>query len=77
MVPGTITTTFRWHWARYQARRGEGYVTFRIRPIPGTAVGSKIFNDADIFFVQNNPIVTPTTEHTIFINYTIFADGFE
>ena len=59
------------------SKRGEGYVTFRIRPIPGTAVGSKIFNDADIFFDQNPPIITPTTEHTIFINDTIFADGFE
>jgi len=59
------------------SKRGEGYVTFRIRPVPGTAVGSKIFNDADIFFDQNAPIVTPTTEHTIFINYAIFADGFE
>jgi len=60
-----------------QSKRGEGYVTFRIRPLPGTEIGSKIFNDADIFFDQNNPIITPTTEHTIFINYTIFADGFE
>jgi len=59
------------------SKRGEGYVTFRIRPIPSTAVGSKIFNDADIFFDQNSPIITPTTEHTIFINDTIFADGFE
>jgi len=57
--------------------RGEGYVTFRIRPGSDAVVGSKIFNDADIFFDQNDPIVTPTTEHTIFVNETIFADGFE
>ena len=57
--------------------RGEGFVTFRIRPKPETPVDTKIFNDADIFFDQNEPIVTPTTKHTIFVNDAIFFHGFE
>jgi hypothetical protein len=57
--------------------RGEGYVTFRIRPRVDAPIGTKIRNDAEIFFDQNEPIVTPTTIHTISINDTVFADGFE
>ena len=57
--------------------RGEGHISFRIRPKPETPVGTEIFNNAEIVFDQNDPIFTPTTINTIFIDDTLFADGFE
>jgi hypothetical protein len=39
---------------------GKGFVTFRIKPEPGYAIGDNIPNTASIFFDFNPPIVTNT-----------------
>ncbi|HUW82026.1 MAG TPA: pre-peptidase C-terminal domain-containing protein [Phycisphaerae bacterium] len=45
--------------------RGEGYVSYRIRPKPGLATGTQITNGASIIFDANPPIDTPQTLNTI------------
>ena len=39
----------------------HGYVTFNINPIKGLVIGSKIKNNADIYFDFNEPVRTNTT----------------
>lgn len=39
---------------------GKGYISFRVKPKPGYAVGDIIPNSASIFFDSNPPIVTNT-----------------
>jgi hypothetical protein len=45
--------------------RGEGYVSYRIRPKAGLPTGTQIINDANIIFDVNPPIATPVTLNTI------------
>ena len=45
--------------------RGEGYVTYTIRPKPGLPNGTELRNQASIVFDVNDPIVTPTVLNTI------------
>ncbi len=45
--------------------RGEGWISFRIRPHPGLPTGTEIRNPASIVFDLNQPIVTNTTVNTI------------
>jgi len=45
--------------------RGEGYVTFTVRPKPGSPTGAKITNSAEIVFDNNEPIVTNEVVNTI------------
>ncbi len=44
----------------------HGYVIYKIRTMPGIAVGEIINNTASIFFDDNPPIITNTTHHTIY-----------
>jgi RHS repeat-associated protein len=46
-------------------RRGEGFVTFRIRPNGGLADGTQIFNQAGITFDVNPVINTPPVTNTL------------
>jgi len=48
--------------------RGEGFVTFRARPLAGLASGTAIHNQARIVFDVNAPIDTDTTVNTIDAN---------
>jgi len=43
----------------------QGFVTYRILPVPDLPYGTHIFNTADIYFDFNPPIRTNTTENTI------------
>jgi len=43
----------------------QGYVEFRIQPLPGIAPNTEIFNTAEIFFDFNPAIVTNTVQNTI------------
>lgn len=45
--------------------RGEGYVSFRIKPKTDLSTGTEIRNSASIVFDVNPPIVTPQTLNTI------------
>ncbi len=45
--------------------RGEGFVTYTIRPKAGLATGAEIRNEASIVFDVNPAIVTNETIHTI------------
>jgi YD repeat-containing protein len=47
------------------APRGEGFVSYRVRPRAGLATGTKIENGASIVFDTNEPIVTNTFLNTI------------
>jgi len=38
----------------------QGHIAFRIRPVPGIAIGSTIDNTADIYFDFNDPVRTTT-----------------
>jgi hypothetical protein len=44
----------------------QGYVIYRIKPLPTLAFGDVIENTASIYFDENPPIVTNTTFHTIY-----------
>ena len=44
----------------------HGYVIYKIRTMPGIAVGEVINNTASIFFDDNPPIITNTTYHQIY-----------
>lgn len=43
----------------------QGYVVYRIRPLPDLPHGTEINNTAEIYFDINDPIITNTTWHTI------------
>jgi murein DD-endopeptidase MepM/ murein hydrolase activator NlpD len=45
--------------------RGQGHVSFLIKPKPNTAIGTRITNKATITFDTNNPIVTNEVWNTI------------
>jgi len=49
------------------AAASNGFVSFRIRPIATAALGTRIENDADIYFDFNDPVRTNTTVNTLFI----------
>jgi uncharacterized repeat protein (TIGR01451 family) len=59
------------------SRRNEvgshGFVKFRIKQKRDLAIGTKIFNNAQIYFDFNPPIVTNQTMHTIGQDYIITA----
>lgn len=42
-----------------------GYVTYKIKPIPGIGIGSVIENDAEIYYDANFPVTTNTAVTTI------------
>ncbi len=44
---------------------GEGFVSYSVMPLASLASGAKVNNQANIFFDVNDPILTPTTTHTI------------
>jgi hypothetical protein len=44
----------------------QGYVIYRIKPLPTVEFGDVIENTASIYFDENPPIVTNTTFHTIY-----------
>ena len=44
----------------------QGFVIYRIKPLPTVAFGDVIENTASIYFDENPPIVTNTTFHTIY-----------
>jgi len=48
-----------------ETHRGEGHVTFLVRPKSDLPLGTQIHNQASIFFDSNPPINTPVTLHTI------------
>ena len=43
----------------------QGYVTFNIKPWEGIALGDEIFNDADIYFDYNSPILTNKVKSSV------------
>lgn len=43
----------------------QGYVVYRVRPLPDLPHGTEIHNTAEIYFDINDPIITNTTLHTI------------
>jgi hypothetical protein len=45
--------------------RGQGYVTFSIKPKPGIAAGSTVKNTASITFDVNDPIVTNEVSNVV------------
>ena len=47
--------------------KSNGFVNFKLTPLPGDTIGSNIFNKASIYFDYNNPVVTNTT-NTIIIS---------
>lgn len=47
----------------------KGFVTFRVDQVPDLPYGSVIYNDADIYFDFNPPIITNETFHTIYKGY--------
>ncbi len=49
------------------AAASNGFVSFRIRPFATAALGTRIENNADIYFDFNDPIRTNTTVNTLFI----------
>lgn len=44
----------------------QGFVSFRIKPKTETPIGSRLFNVADIYFDQNDPIRTNHTLNTLY-----------
>lgn len=46
-------------------KKGQGHVSFVVRPKAGLAAGTEISNTASIVFDANAPIVTPTWLHTL------------
>ncbi len=44
----------------------QGYVVYRIKPVQGIAQETMIHNTANIYFDQNEAVVTNTTFHTIY-----------
>lgn len=44
----------------------HGYIIYKIRTLPGVPVGEIINNTASIFFDDNPPIITNTTQHQIY-----------
>ena len=44
---------------------GEGFIRYRVRPLAGLPTGTEITNQASIVFGINDPILTPTTRHTL------------
>lgn len=57
----------------------QGYVIYRIKPLPTIAIGDVIENTASIYFDENPAIVTNTTFHTIYDCSLMptLVDGFE
>lgn len=53
---------------------GHGYITFRIKPKPGYAIGDIIENTAQIYF-DTNPAIVTNTYHTEFVT-TLRIDDF-
>jgi len=43
----------------------QGFVSFRLKPVPGLLPGDAIPNTAAIYFDFNDPIITNTTEHVV------------
>jgi len=55
--------------------QGEGFISFRLRPVAGLAQGMEIHNQATIVFDVNPPIATNVTLHTLGmapVQYEIF-----
>jgi hypothetical protein len=48
-----------------ELHNGEGFFRYRVRPLAGLPSGTEIINQASIVFDVNDPILTPTTLHTI------------
>jgi uncharacterized repeat protein (TIGR01451 family) len=46
----------------------HGYIMYKIKPIQGLSVGTKLHNTAAIIFDFNDPVITNTTENIIFIS---------
>jgi uncharacterized repeat protein (TIGR01451 family) len=46
--------------------QSQGFVSFRIKPKTETPIGSRLFNVADIYFDQNDPIRTNHTLNTLY-----------
>ncbi|MEM6514717.1 MAG: T9SS type A sorting domain-containing protein [Bacteroidota bacterium] len=53
----------------------QGYVKFAIRPIEGIALNTIVENTAAIYFDQNPPIITNTTQHQ-FVDLQLSLDDF-
>ncbi|RYM32521.1 T9SS type A sorting domain-containing protein [Brumimicrobium glaciale] len=47
----------------------NGFATFRVDQVPNLPYGSVIYNEADIYFDFNLPIITNETFHTIYNGY--------
>lgn len=47
----------------------QGFVQFRIHQLPDNAIGTVIENTADIYFDQNEAVITNTVHHTIGTNF--------
>src|SRR5262249_46092847 len=47
------------------SHRGEGFITYQVKPVSGVAGGTTIKNQASIVFDTNAPILTPTTSNVI------------
>lgn len=46
----------------------NGYITYRVNPLPARPEGTVITNQAAIYFDNNPPVLTPTTTNTITLN---------
>lgn len=46
----------------------NGYLVYRVNPLPGLPEGTVITNQAAIYFDNNPPVLTPTTTNTITLN---------
>ena len=49
----------------------QGFVSFRIEQQPGIPLGAVIFNEADIYFDFNTPVLTNETWHTVGVLPTV------
>ena len=52
----------------------QGYVNYMITPIDGLAEQTKIYNRASIYFDQNPPVVTNTTENILMSDTTSIVE---
>jgi hypothetical protein len=43
----------------------HGFLSYRVRPLPGLAAGSRMTNQAAVYFDQNAPVLTAITTNTI------------
>ena len=56
-------------WKSFNEPKSNGYFSFQISPKSTTTDGTKIFNNAKIYFDFNEPVETNTTFHTIGTNF--------